>query len=365
MLRSAIHVEFIDMNKSDLTHVFVSIKTIGLSVQKGRKPQTLEDALKHNLRLIKVEESTAYNPTLSSRNQLLCDIDSPQKGRAKLNKLFELYALSPKRRDYVQAIEMLFTVSSKETRDKVLSYFEASYSWVQSYYGKGLVINAVIHLDENEPHLHILIAPLYKSESGYRLAGSVMNREHERRKAKTAFNAEVAKRFGFHVETFAEYQDDKRTRGDLATQIINHLIAIEAPETKGRFWGLTQLQIKRNPKTYARALGLSEHPSIGALAASTKKRITSENGYSAKSLKVPHAFETKPQKAVTEAKSILCIDFDKPTPVNVEVIRVRESEMNAALFDPETGEFHTPPKLAGNNRAAADSWVKDALKKCG
>lgn len=352
------------MKKSQLKMVYANLKTIGLSEQKGRKAQTLEDALKHNLRLIKVEESTAYNSTLSSKNQLLCDIDSPQKGRAKLNKLFTQYGISPKRRDYVQAIELLFTVSPDDATDIAQSYFEASYSWVQRYYGEELVINAVIHRDESEPHLHILIAPLFKTETGYRLAGSIMNKERERRKAKTAFNTEVAEWFGFHVETFAEYHDDKRSRGDLATQIINHLIAIDAPITKDKLWELTQHQIRRNPKLYARALGLSEFTTLGALAASTKKRITSENGYSTKSPKVPHSFETKPHKNVTVAKSILCIDLQNKTYSEIETIRVRENEIDSALWNSELGEHHVPPsKPTGNNRSKADKLVNDFLLK--
>jgi len=45
-----------------------------------------------------------------------------------------------------------------------------------------------------------------------------------------------------------------------------------------------------------------------------------------------------------------------------DVVRVRESEIDASLYDPTTGEyFKPPPKPARRQKQAADAWVKSAL----
>ena len=45
----------------------------------------------------------------------------------------------------------------------------------------------------------------------------------------------------------------------------------------------------------------------------------------------------------------------------VEVVRVRESEIEASLYDPATGEYFKPaPKPELRQKQAADAWVKSA-----
>lgn len=46
----------------------------------------------------------------------------------------------------------------------------------------------------------------------------------------------------------------------------------------------------------------------------------------------------------------------------IDVVRVRESEIDTSLYDPTTGEyFKPPPKPARRQKQAADAWVKSAL----
>jgi hypothetical protein len=53
---------------------------------------------------------------------------------------------------------------------------------------------------------------------------------------------------------------------------------------------------------------------------------------------------------------------DDGKPEQFDVVRVRESEIDASLYDPTTGEyFKPPPKPAQRLKQAADAWVKSAL----
>jgi len=46
----------------------------------------------------------------------------------------------------------------------------------------------------------------------------------------------------------------------------------------------------------------------------------------------------------------------------LDVVRVRESEIDASLYDPTTGEyFKPPPKPARQQKQAADAWVSAGL----
>jgi hypothetical protein len=54
----------------------------------------------------------------------------------------------------------------------------------------------------------------------------------------------------------------------------------------------------------------------------------------------------------------------KPDPIaeHQELVRVRESELDPSLFNPETGEyFQRPPKPDLYQKRAAEHWVANAL----
>jgi len=59
-----------------------------------------------------------------------------------------------------------------------------------------------------------------------------------------------------------------------------------------------------------------------------------------------------------------CVQVRPANEPHPEEVRVRESDLDSALFDPTTGEyFKRPPPPARNNRAAADEWTARVLIK--
>jgi hypothetical protein len=250
----------------------VECKTIGESTQRGRKPQSLETTLKHNLRLIKAEGlQSRYNPTKSPLNTILAGATSPQHGRDLLNALFDKYLLHPKRQDYVQAIELLVTAPPCLNHDTATQYLSKANAWAANYYGHEMVISAIIHADEAALHLHLLIAPITIENGKARLNGSSLTKATARSEALKSFNQHVAHPFGLHAQSFEEYKANATSRQTLAKQVTDYLIKTNAPETVGKLWAVTQSHLKNHPEPYAKALGLSQFTSMGALAASTGK----------------------------------------------------------------------------------------------
>jgi hypothetical protein len=45
------------------------------------------------------------------------------------------------------------------------------------------------------------------------------------------------------------------------------------------------------------------------------------------------------------------------------IIRLRDSELDATSYDPDTGEFYRRPPAKLSGRQEADRWVSDALSK--
>lgn len=105
-----------------------------------------------------------------------------------------------KRKDAVLMIDSIYTASpeiiatwNKETLE---SYFKDCLEFHKKHYG--VVINAVIHLDETTPHLHIDDIPLIQKEDGsWKLsAKEVIGNRSKMSKTQSDFYKEVGKKYG-------------------------------------------------------------------------------------------------------------------------------------------------------------------------
>ena len=105
-----------------------------------------------------------------------------------------------KRKDAVLLIDSIYTASPEviATWDKetMLNYFKDCLEFHQKHYG--LVINAVVHLDETTPHLHVDDIPLIQKEDGtWKLsAKEVIGNRSKMSKAQSDFYKEVGKKYG-------------------------------------------------------------------------------------------------------------------------------------------------------------------------
>lgn len=105
-----------------------------------------------------------------------------------------------KRKDSVLMIDSIYTASpeviSSWDRETLESYFKDCLEFHKRHYG--LVINAVIHLDETTPHLHIDDIPLIQKEDGsWKLsAKEIIGNRAKMSRMQSDFYKEVGKKYG-------------------------------------------------------------------------------------------------------------------------------------------------------------------------
>ena len=372
-------------------------KTIGASTYRGRKAQTLLQAAKHNLRTIQ-KELGANSHIDASRiflNENMAGPDTPAGVAALALSLMAAAGVdvSKLRKDHTQAHELLFTLTANTTVN-TRDYFGRCLSWVADQFGPDNILSAVVHLDEAAPHLHILIVPM---QDGRYLGTSLIDRARLK-KLRALFTAEVAPAFGLKV--MEPLTGARRSR---AIEVIyDRLQTTQDAILQSALWETVKADIVRNPARYMARLGITHVPvnDSGAefrrIALSTGKggkterRVKPygfESGVS-DGMPKPYGFETDPENH----RNPSCVGFPSPAPspqaitappaarkpapaptlptvpiIDSEAIvqaeaRVRDIDLDPALYDPDSGEyFQRPPPLARNQRQAADAWVAAAL----
>jgi hypothetical protein len=139
-------------------------KSIGLSALNGRKPQSLLEAAQHNRRH---PDGRGWrhksDPAKIHLNQCLQGPDTCEGVVALQEGMMASVGYTPKRRDYSQAFELLFTAPPDLTIDH-RKYLAWCLEWTHANLGRDIVLSADSHFDEGKdgkaPHLHILVAPI-------------------------------------------------------------------------------------------------------------------------------------------------------------------------------------------------------------
>ena len=138
-------------------------KTIGLSRYRNRKPQSLLQAARHNLR--DIQKELGANSHIDAKriglNVIMAGPDTPAGVTALALSLMAAASVdvSKLRKDYTQAHELLFTLAAA-TKVNPNDYFESCLRMVVKQFGAGNILSAIVHHDESAPHFHILIAPI-------------------------------------------------------------------------------------------------------------------------------------------------------------------------------------------------------------
>ncbi len=68
------------------------------------------------------------------------------------------------RKDSVRAIKFMLTASpgwfEKATKEQFEQWQEANVDWLKTKYGEANLVSAVLHVDEQTPHIHAHIVPI-------------------------------------------------------------------------------------------------------------------------------------------------------------------------------------------------------------
>jgi hypothetical protein len=277
----------------DETVLFFAVKSISLSrVNERKKPCTLLQAARHNLREIQAELGAVgrINPMRSVNNILLAGPASASEVQAQADALFDDAGIDTRklRRDRCQAIESVFSLPPDAAVTDHVAYFARCLEWVAGAL-RLPVLSAVLHLDEQAPHLHVLLLPV---KDGVFVGRKPIADRNAIKRLRDEFFAQVAGPFGL------KRQDAKvvgAVKGWAVAAVLSRCEALGLPAANGPLWAVLEAAIRRDPTTSMLALGLDVNSIRPNAIAIEPKAI---------------AFEKEAQNT----ERYLCVAFASPTP---------------------------------------------------
>lgn len=229
---------------------FFAVKSIGLSKVGGRKPCTLESAAKHNKRqqVSELEERGRIDASRTHLNYSLAGAGDVAGVLALAEQRMESVGLThdKMRRDYCQAIEIVFSLPRSTTID-TRQYFADCMAWTAEQFCSVNILSADVHHDESTPHLHVLVAPIAE---GRWMGGKLIYKD--RTQAMRESFGKLAKRYGLRMS-------DRLTGNRKADAVAVVLAAIETGHRafiQSPLWQPMRQAIERNPAPFVDALGL-------------------------------------------------------------------------------------------------------------
>lgn len=235
------------------TPLYFSAKSIGKSTRGDRKPQTLLQAARHNLRELQAESGGRDHICMdrSHLNQNLYGCGNAAELVDRANELKIAYKVPKRklRKDHVQALEFLISVRA-DTDIDVMAYFNASKNWLIEVFGSEMLLSAVVHFDESHPHMHVLVLPIVEG----RYVGGAPIDKTNLPKLTQRFADRVGKPFGLSFEPKKILSVAQRDAAfDL---VIDHLVEHSDPAVSSRIWAGIVEHISKTPQEFLKLLGL-------------------------------------------------------------------------------------------------------------
>lgn len=229
----------------------IAVKSIGLSKLGGRKPCTLSVAAKHNKRELaqELDERGRIDPKRTHLNYSMAGAIDSAGVVAMASQLMASIGVSPgkMRRDYCQAVEIVFSLPANTTLD-IERYFSDCFKWCCARFGVENILSADVHLDESTPHCHALIAPI---QSGRWVGGKPIDRTNTK-VMHESFLKQVASIYGLKM---GERLTGKR-KGEAVAKLLGHIENHDRGLFQSLAWQPLRHAIERNPAPFLTAYGI-------------------------------------------------------------------------------------------------------------
>lgn len=216
-----------------------------MSISKPRFSKLLA-AARHNRRAIAAElrNTDRINPALSNGNIRLRGKDTPEDIKAEAQSL--LAGLKPKTNNVI--MEIVFSLPA-DTAIPLRDYFGHCTTWAEKHFGFH-ILSSDIHVDEANPHCHVLLLPLRdgKFNGSDAVGGKARLLAHQ-----AAFHEQVGAAFGLPRRQPRLVGSAKKA---LAEAVLDQLKGARDAITKSAVWLVTQQAINDNPQPWAESLGL-------------------------------------------------------------------------------------------------------------
>ena len=363
---------------------FFRIKKIRL-----KENSSVIKAARHNKREIQAELGVVggtIDPARVCLNYTLAGPAAAADVALLAKELMAAAGVGKLRKDAVQALELVFSLpvgSAIDHRD----YFDACTAWAGAAYGCP-VLSSDVHLDEAAPHCHVLVLPLV----GGRMAGSdLYGGRQELMAMQEQFHSVVAGKFGLSKPP-ARLSGTAKQAG--ARAVLQRLRETGDDALKSRAWAVIRAAVESDPAPFALALGIELE---GPAKPRAKKLRTSTQIFTGKGkgpAKEPNPIGFTPRKTDRTLCSVgftpkpalpaqpprptpapaRCPPAPAPTPVPppalpapepellVQTTRVRDSDLDPARYDHDSGDYIPRKPPAPRQRDAADAWVAHQLR---
>lgn len=365
--------------------IFFAVGGIGQSKRKKGAPSTILIAARHNKRAEQNERGSRanINPDLSRLNQRLRGPATAEEVAALAQTLMAAagVAVDKLRKDYTQAVELIFSLPPDTTINTV-EYFERCVVWVGQHFGSDNILSADVHHDEAAPHCHVLVLPLVDG----RMSGATLLARANLQRLNADFLQKVGKHYGMRKAT----RLDGVSRSALAVAVLERLKASGDPVMRSPIWNEVRAAIGRDPQPFAISLGVevskpekklrtmaevftskgkktAEDRNLGFEA--QKDRNLSCVGFAPSPPSIPHQ-EPNPEQPVAEPQVVAAevpvvtavVESNQVESNQIEGFsRIRDNDMATGQWCEELGEWIEAPPKRKTGRAAADAWVAEAL----
>jgi Plasmid recombination enzyme len=220
-----------------------------LSVKKIKITEILKNSLKHNHRQIPRElgGNRHIDPNRCSLNQVLVGGSDPAQIVCDTEAKILHETGKPLRKNGVLAIEYVVSLRSG-TKVDTNAYFPAVVEWLEEYLGCH-IISAVVHLDEANPHMHVLVLPL---RNGRMMGSELVGYKGDLAALKQSHYKCVGQRFGLQMaESIPRYK-----RYELSKQVVDTICAskdlLDQPMIRSALVNVIQI----NPNELMAILGI-------------------------------------------------------------------------------------------------------------
>jgi hypothetical protein len=153
------------------------------------------------------------------------------------------------RKDAVKVVSALFTSDNEFFQKKPLreqkKFFDDCYTWACERFGKDNIISAVVHMDEQTPHLHIEFVPL--TTDGRLSAYDVLGGRVQLQKMQDDFYNKIGKPWGLERGERADLEDPevKKPRKHLETTALKQQMEAEVKKLKSEYEKTTEQHLEK------------------------------------------------------------------------------------------------------------------------
>lgn len=226
-------------------------------------------AMRHNMRKIAAELGAAshINPQRSKLNQVIHGRSSSLAIEKVRTWVLSKLKIEKTRKNAVHAIEVVISIPPHAAINQ-LAFFLSARDWLKANYG-GLLIHAVIHNDEEAPHMHALILPIVnKKLQGNALMG---NR-----------NRFIQLQADFHKTVCEPFGLDKPKPKSRASEKQAAQAVLDAIAQKPYLWTQTDFQeavkscIYKNPIVFFKFVGFDQNRKVNDFTKIMTRKVKSE-----------------------------------------------------------------------------------------